>query len=124
MRGRSTPTTLCEIMTEMHDFPDLQTLLDNITPAAYEALKRAVELGKWADGTRLSAAQRETCLQAVIYYDGRHKPEHERVGYIQPQEHEHCGSEGDKTHDHKNNRWDEEQLLVFRHLSEQNQTRH
>jgi len=101
-------------MTDAQPFPDLQTLLNNITPVVYEALKRAVELGKWADGTRLSAVQRETCLQAVIYYDGRHKPEHERVGYIQPQEHEHCGREGD----------DEEQLLVFRHLSEQNHTRH
>jgi hypothetical protein len=118
------PAILCETMTETSDLPDLQALLNNITPTVYEALKRAVELGKWADGTRLSAAQRETCLQAVIYYDGRNKPEHERVGYIQPQEHEHCGSEGDKAHDHKHNRWDEEQLLVFRHLTEQNQTRH
>ena len=111
-------------MTDAQPFPDLQTLLNNITPAVYEALKRAVELGKWLDGTRLSTEQREICLQAVIYYDGHHKPEHERVGYIQPQAHEHCGSEGDKAHDHSSNRWDEEQLLVFRHLSEQNQTRH
>jgi uncharacterized protein YeaC (DUF1315 family) len=96
---------------------DLQALLNNITPEVYEALKRAVELGKWPNGVRLTAEQRETCLQAVIYYDGRHKREHERVGYIQPQEHEHCGSEGDKEHDHSGNRWDDEQLLVFRDLA-------
>ncbi|MEZ5539964.1 MAG: DUF1315 family protein [Pseudomonadales bacterium] len=112
------------MMIDADDFPDMQTLLNNITPEVYEALKRAVELGRWANGARLTAAQRETCLQAVIYYDGRHKPEGERIGYIQPQEHEHCGSEGDKKHDHAGNRWDEEQLLVFRQMSETHSTRH
>ena len=49
------PAILCETMTETSDLPDLQVLLNNITPTVYEALKRAVELGKWTDGTRLSA---------------------------------------------------------------------
>ena len=104
--------------------PDLQTLLENITPAIYEALKRAVELGKWPNGLRLTTEQREICLQAVIYYDGRFKQAHERVGYIQPEEHEHCGSEGDKQHDHSSNRWDEEQLLVFREMIQNNPVKH
>lgn len=107
----------------MNSLPDLQTLLDNITADVYEALKRAVELGKWPNGVRLTAEQRATCLQAVIYYDGRYKSEQERVGFIhpkeehgQPREHEHCGSDGDKQHDHAGNRWDDEQLLVFRDM--------
>jgi uncharacterized protein YeaC (DUF1315 family) len=111
--------------------PDLQALLDNITPDVYEALKRAVELGKWPNGVRLTSEQRETCLQAVIYYDGRCKPEQERVGFIhpkeehgQPKEHEHCGSDGDKEHDHAGNRWDDEQLLVFRDMVQNNPVKH
>ena len=98
--------------SSMTNLPDLQALLDNITPDVYEALKRAVELGKWPNGVRLTAEQRETCLQAVIYYDGRFKPANERVGYIQPKEHEHCGSEGD------------EQLLVFRDMIVSNPVKH
>ena len=108
----------------MPNLPDLQDLLDNITPDVYEALKRAVELGKWPNGVRLTAEQRETCLQAVIYYDGRFKPTNERVGYIQPKEHEHCGSEGDKQHDHSGNQWNDEQLLVFRDMTTNNPVKH
>lgn len=109
----------------MNDVPlDLQSLLDNITPAVYEALKRAVELGKWPNGARLTAAQRESCLQAVIYYDERHKPEQQRVGYIHREEHEHCSSDGDKQHDHDGNRWSEEQLLVFRDMLGSDPVRH
>lgn len=106
------------------DSPDLQTLLENITPEIYEALKRAVELGKWPGGNRLTSAQRETCLQAVIYYDGRHKPERDRVGYIQRDDHEHCGSEGDPQHDTRDNRWSEEQLLVLRDMQQNNPVKH
>lgn len=101
---------------------DLQHLLDSLTPDVYEALKRAVELGKWPTGERLSASQRELCLQAVIYFDARHKPEHERVGYIQREDHDHCGSSGDAQHDHAGNRWTDEQLLVLRDLTQK--TRH
>lgn len=106
------------------DIPDLGAILDTLTPDIYDALKRAVELGKWPNGTRLSSEQRELCLQAVIYYDSRHKPEQERVGYIQRETHEHCSSDGDKQHDHTGNRWDEEQLLVFSDMLARDSTRH
>jgi hypothetical protein len=108
----------------MTDMPDLQSLLENLTPAIYEALKRAVELGKWPNGARLSDAQRELCLEAVIVYDSRHKPEEERVGFIHRDDHEHCGSDGDTAHDHSGNRWNEEQLLVFRDMQSTHPTRH
>lgn len=74
---------------------DFKQLLQSITPDTYAALKRAVELGKWPSGERLTREQRELCLQAVIAYDASNKPESERVGYIAPREHTHCGGDGD-----------------------------
>jgi uncharacterized protein YeaC (DUF1315 family) len=57
-------------------------LLKSMTPEIHAMMKTAVELGKWADGRRLSGEEREACLQAVIAYDERHLPEQQRVGYI------------------------------------------
>ncbi|MFA5677551.1 MAG: DUF1315 family protein [Pseudomonas sp.] len=73
---------------------DYQQLITAMTPELYEGLKRAVELGKWPNGERLNAQQRESCLQAVIAYDHLHKREDERVGYIHTEKHEHCGEDG------------------------------
>ena len=53
-----------------------------IDPDIYESLKQAIEIGKWKNGTALTAEQKELCMQAVIAYDINHKPEHERVGYV------------------------------------------
>lgn len=74
---------------------DFQQLINNITPEIYENLKRAVELGKWPDGNKLTAEQLEHCMQAVMAYDLKHKPEEERTGFIHTQKHTHCGSDGD-----------------------------
>lgn len=74
---------------------DYRQLLESLTPEMYEGLKRAVELGKWPDGRRLSPEQRELCLQAVIAYDNRNRPAEERTGYIPPREHSHCGGSGE-----------------------------
>ena len=78
---------------------DFQQLINSITPETYQKLKQAVELGKWADGTALTAEQKEHCLQAVIAYDAAHKAEEDRVGYVPSKEshtkkHNHCGSGG------------------------------
>jgi uncharacterized protein YeaC (DUF1315 family) len=59
-----------------------QQLIDNMSPEVYDSLKRAVELGRWPDGSRLSAEQRRECLQAVIAWGQRHLPAEQRVGYI------------------------------------------
>lgn len=71
---------------------DIEQVLQAVTPDVYEKLKLAVEIGKWPDGRKLSAEQRATCLQAVIAYDSQHKPESERIGFIAPKKHQHCGS--------------------------------
>ncbi|PIE42515.1 MAG: hypothetical protein CSA49_00340 [Gammaproteobacteria bacterium] len=61
---------------------DFEAMIKSITPEVYENLKRAVELGKWRDGTPLTQEQRETCMQAVIAYDHEYKAEQDRVGFI------------------------------------------
>lgn len=74
----------------------LDELIASITPETYENLKRAVELGKWADGTRLTPEQRANCMQAVIAYGERNLAEDERVGYIDrgvKEEGEVCGDD-------------------------------
>lgn len=57
-------------------------LLEQITPDVHQRLRRAIELGKWPDGERLSPAQLERCLEAVIAWEQNNLPEEERTGYI------------------------------------------
>lgn len=57
----------------------LEQLLDRIDEQAYQALRSAVELGKWPDGGRLERTQLENCLQLVILYEARYLPESERT---------------------------------------------
>jgi len=84
---------------------DFERLLQSINPGTYAALKRAVELGKWPSGERLTREQRELCLQAVIAYDVRNKPESERVGFIPPKVHSHCGGTGEVADEEKPLTW-------------------
>lgn len=60
----------------------IDELVKDMDPALHESLKKAVELGRWANGDRLTPEQVELCLQAVIAYEHRHVPEAERVGFI------------------------------------------
>ncbi|ARN75943.1 YeaC family protein [Oceanicoccus sagamiensis] len=61
---------------------DFEQLISNITPDIHTALKRAIEIGKWPDGQRLTQEQRELCMEAVINYEQRFVAETDRVGYI------------------------------------------
>ena len=49
---------------------------------AYQALKCALELGKWPNGERLTAEQKEICMQTIISYEAQHVPEDQRTGYM------------------------------------------
>lgn len=60
--------------------------IENITPEIYENLKRAVELGKWGDGRKLTVEQKETCMAAMIAWEIRNLPEEQRTGYMGGQE--------------------------------------
>lgn len=59
-----------------------QDVIERMSPEIYQRLRRAVELGHWPDGSRLTAEQREHTLQAVIAWGEKHLPAEERVGYI------------------------------------------
>ena len=61
---------------------DLTDLLPLITPQVHAGLQRAVEIGKWEDGTPLTREQRELCLQAVIAFEASALPPEQRTGYI------------------------------------------
>ena len=60
-------------------------MLRNITPDVYQALKLAVEIGKWPDGRKLTREQKELSLQAMIAWEQDNLPEEERTGYMGPQ---------------------------------------
>jgi hypothetical protein len=57
-------------------------ILQLVTPEVHAGLRRAVELGKWADGAPLSRAQRELCLQALIAWEARELDPEQRAGHI------------------------------------------
>lgn len=78
----------------------LARMLDVLTPDIVASLRRAVELGKWPDGQRLSREQVATCLQAVIAWEVKHLPETERSGYIAKEEKEGEVCD-DPTHQHE-----------------------
>ena len=61
-------------------------MIENITPEIYESLKTAVEIGKWSDGRKLTAEQKELSLQAVIAWEMQNLPQEQRTGYMGPQE--------------------------------------
>ncbi|VVN84377.1 YeaC family protein [Pseudomonas fluorescens] len=67
-------------------------MINNITPDIYQNLKLAVEIGKWPDGGKLTAEQRELSLQAMIAWEIQNLPEDQRTGYMGPQE---CGSKSE-----------------------------
>ncbi len=83
---------------------DFNKLIANITPEIYASLRRAVEIGRWPDGRRLTDEQRELSLQAVIAWEAKHLPETERTGYIDrgsKAEGEVCDSHDHSEHDHE-----------------------
>ena len=58
----------------------LEQLIDTISPAVYENLKQALEVGKWANGASLSKSQVEYCMQLIILYESKSVPEEKRTG--------------------------------------------
>ena len=61
---------------------ELERILELVSPEVHAGLQRAVEIGKWDDGTPLTREQRELCLQAVIAWEARHLENEARTGYI------------------------------------------
>ncbi|WP_257267056.1 YeaC family protein [Endozoicomonas sp. ONNA2] len=86
----------------------LDAFLAKMTPAIHQALKQALELGKWPDGRAMSEAERDASLQAVIVYEHEHLPASERVGYMPDK----CKSTG--TSSQENGSAEDATILRFR----------
>ena len=61
---------------------EYQQMISAMSREVYDSLRRALELGKWPDGSRLTPEQRVESMQAVIAWGELHLPPEERVGYI------------------------------------------
>ena len=61
---------------------DKETILATLTPEVIDKFRMAIELSKWSDGRKLTAEQRETCMQAVMIWEHEHLSPSERTGYI------------------------------------------
>lgn len=67
----------------MSDTPDsFAELINSMDAEVHQQLRTAIELGRWANGDKLSEEQRENSLQIVIAWEVVNLPEDERVGYI------------------------------------------
>ncbi len=79
----------------------LEQLIRSLSPEVYQNLRRAIELGRWPDGRKLTQEQRELCMEAVLHYEEVHQvAPQDRVGYIdlgKKAEQSSCGTE----HDHE-----------------------
>lgn len=77
---------------------DYESLIARLDATTCDALRRAVELGKFPDGRRLTDEQRALCMEAVLAWEMRNLPPEQRTGYIDR------GSKADgeqcETHDH------------------------
>lgn len=62
----------------------LRSLIDEMTPANYDGLRSAVELGKWPAGKKLDSEQLEICMQAVILYEAKNVRLQDRTGFDLP----------------------------------------
>jgi uncharacterized protein YeaC (DUF1315 family) len=78
-----------------------EDFIAKLTPDVVANLRRAIELGKWPDGRRITDEQRANCMEAVLGWELTHLPEEQRTGYIDRGEKkagEVCAS--DESHDH------------------------
>ena len=80
---------------------DYENLIARMDATTCEALKRAIEIGKFPDGRRLTDEQRELCMEAVLAWEMRHLPPEQHTGYIDrgsKADGEQCATPG---HDHE-----------------------
>lgn len=61
---------------------DYQTLVARMDAGTCAALKRAIEIGKFPDGKRLTDEQKALCMEAVLAWELQHLPPQQRTGFI------------------------------------------
>lgn len=61
---------------------DSTALLASLSEPVYQKLLQAVETGKWLDGSPLTQSQRDTSMQAVMFYQAKNlnSDQHMTVG--------------------------------------------
>ncbi len=69
---------------------DFIKTVEQMDEQLYSKLKQALELGKWANGTKLTAEQKELTMQSIIAWEQKYLPEEQRTGYLGGQQ---CGSQ-------------------------------
>lgn len=80
-------------------------ILKSLTPEVVQNLRRAIELGKWPNGVKLTAEQKATCMQAVIAYESKNLPPEERTGYMPPKPKKKGNSNGQETDQDQPLKW-------------------
>lgn len=83
---------------------DFQNLIARMDANTCAALKRAVEIGKFPDGRRLTDEQRALCMEAVLAWEMRHLPSDQHTGHIDrgsKKDGDVCDSHEGKGHDHE-----------------------
>ena len=68
-------------MSEPVSFDQLAT---QMSTEVYQQLKTAIEIGRWANGDKLTEQQQQLSLQAILRYEMEHLPPEQRTGYIPP----------------------------------------
>ena len=61
---------------------DYQNLIARMDANTCAALRRAIEIGRFPDGRRLTDEQRALCMEAVLAWELQHLPPEQRTGYI------------------------------------------
>lgn len=83
---------------------DFQSFIAGMDATTCASLRRAVEIGKFPDGRRLTADQKALCMEAVLRWEALNRPAEERTGYIDrgtKKDGESCaGDDQDHEHDH------------------------
>ncbi|MEE4246023.1 MAG: DUF1315 family protein [Kangiellaceae bacterium] len=51
---------------------NIEQMIAVMNPEIYQALKSAVEIGKWPNGEALTSEQKEAAIQAVMIYSAEH----------------------------------------------------
>lgn len=70
------------------NFNSVSTELNQET---YEALKTALEISKWPDGSVVTKEQQPLMMEAIILWEQKHLPEDQRTGFLS---HSGCASKG------------------------------
>lgn len=68
---------------------DTTALLTSMSEPVYQKLLQAVETGKWLDGSPLTEQQRETSMQAVMFYQAK---------FLKSDQHMTVGPDGEIVH--------------------------